>query len=385
MNRRTSYLVIVMIGLVLVVGLVFGLWNRKSNLEIEKLKGENRKLITEKSALSEEVSMLTAQINQRDKEVSDLRPKAQDVDRLRGELGELKRENGKLISEKSAVTEEVSVLTNQINQRDKEVADLRPKAQDVDRLKEELGELKGAKEEYMAKLEEAEKYRLQLDKLNQANRESQEQINTLLENINKGKEHTEQLATERIQLTDQLKQIKSGAEELAGAKERAERALQIQKQLVESLKKEIAAGQVKITQLSGQTVIRLKERILFDSGYASIKASGSDVLAKIGKTLEKIRDRHIQVEGHTDTRPIKWDISEKYPTNWELSTARATAIVRYLIDEVRIEATRLSAAGYAFYRPIASNDTPEGRQENRRVEFTLVPIVGQQGESGLHK
>ncbi len=324
---------IVMVGLVLVVGLVFGLWKRKSNLEIEKLKSENSKLITEKSALSEEVSLLTTKIKQRDREVANLRPKVQTLDRLRGELGELK----------------------------------------------------GAKEEYMAKREEAEQYRLQLDKLNQANRESQEQINTLLEKINKGKTHTQQLATERIQLTDQLKQIKSGAEELAGAKERAERALQIQKQLVQSLKKEIAAGQVKITQLSGQTVIRLKERILFDSGHASIKASGFDVLAKIGKSLEEIRDRHIQVEGHTDTRPIKWDISEKYPTNWELSTARATAIVRYLIDEVGIEATRLSAAGYAFYRPIAGNDTPEGRQENRRVEFALVPIVGQQGESGLHK
>ncbi len=378
MNRKFSYMAIVMVGLVLVVGLVFGLWKRKSNLEMEKLKSENSKLITKKSALTEEVNLLTTQINQRDREVANLRPKVQTLDRLKGE-------NDRLTSEKSALTEKVSLLTTQINQRDKEVANLRAKEQALDRLREELGELKGAKEEYMAKLEEAEKYRLQLDKLNQANRESQEQINTLLENINKGKEHTEQLATERIQLTDQLKQIKSGAEELAGAKERAERALQIQKQLVESLKKEIAAGQVKITQLSGQTVIRLKERILFDSGHASIKASGSDVLAKIGKTLEKIRDRHIQVEGHTDTRPIKWDISEKYPTNWELSTARATAIVRYLIDEVRIEATRLSAAGYAFYRPIASNDTPEGRQENRRVEFTLVPIVGQQGESGLHK
>ncbi len=333
MNKKFSYMAIVMVGLVLVAGLVFGLWKRKSNLEMEKLKSENSNLFTEKSAL----------------------------------------------------TEKVSLLTTQINQKDKEVANLRAKEQALDRLREEFGELKGAKEEYMVKLEEAEKYRLQLDKLNQANRESQEQINTLLENINKGKEHTQQLATERIQLTDQLKQIKVRAEELAQAKERAERTIQIRNQLVKSLKKEIAAGQVKITQLSGQTVIRLKERILFDSGHASIKASGSDVLAKIGKTLEKIRDRHIQVEGHTDTRPIKWDISEKYPTNWELSTARATAIVRYLIDAVGIEATRLSAAGFAFYRPIASNDTPEGRQENRRVEFTLVPIVGQQSESGLHK
>jgi len=377
-NRRFSYTAIVMVGLVLVVGLVFGLWKRKSNLEIEKLKSENSKLFTEKSALSGEVSMLTTQINERDREVANLRTKEQTLDRLKGE-------NDRLTTEKSALSGEVSMLTTQINERDREVANLRTKEQTLDRLRGELGELKGAKEEFRAKLEEAEKYRLQLDTLNQANRESQEQINTLLDKINKGKAHTRQLGTERLQLTDQLKQIKVRAEELAQAKERAERTIQIRNQLVKSLKKEIAAGQVKITQLSGLTVIRLKERILFDSGHASIKASGSDVLAKIGKTLEKIRDRHIQVEGHTDSRPLRWELSGKYPTNWELSTARATAIVRYLIDEVGIKATRLSAAGFAFYRPIASNDTPEGRQENRRVEFALLPIVGQQSEPGLHK
>jgi len=156
-NRKFSYTAIVMVGLVLVVGLVFGLWKRKSNLEMEKLKSENSKMFTEKSALSGEVSLLTTQINERDREVANLRTKEQTLDRLRGEIGELK----------------------------------------------------DAKEEYMAKLEEAEKYRLQLDKLNQANRESQEQINTLLDKINKGKAHTRQLGTERLQLTDQLKQIKN--------------------------------------------------------------------------------------------------------------------------------------------------------------------------------
>jgi chemotaxis protein MotB len=144
--------------------------------------------------------------------------------------------------------------------------------------------------------------------------------------------------------------------------------------LINSLKEEIAAGQVKITQLTGRTAIRLEDKLLFYSGHASIKPSGLAVLNKIGKTLEKIQDRHIQVEGHTDAVPIRWEFKEKYSANWELSTARATTIVRYLIDEVGIKPTRLSAAGYAYYRPVASNDSPEGRQENRRIEFVLLPI-----------
>ena len=92
------------------------------------------------------------------------------------------------------------------------------------------------------------------------------------------------------------------------------------------------------------------------------------------KTLKTIRDKRIQVEGHTDSRPLRWDYREKFPTNWELSAARAAIIVRYLIDNVGIDATRLSAVGYGLYQPVASNDSPEGQQANRRVEFALLPI-----------
>ncbi len=80
------------------------------------------------------------------------------------------------------------------------------------------------------------------------------------------------------------------------------------------------------------------------------------------------------MEGHTDSRPLRWEYREKYPTNWELSAARAAIIVRYLIDNVGIDATRLSAVGYGLYQPVASNDSPEGQQANRRVEFTLLPL-----------
>ena len=97
-------------------------------------------------------------------------------------------------------------------------------------------------------------------------------------------------------------------------------------------------------------------------------------MKKIGKTLQRFRDRRIQVEGHTDSRPLKWELREKYPTNWELSGARAAIVVRYLIDNVGIEATRLSAVGYASYQPVSSNDSPEGQQENRRVEIAVLPL-----------
>ena len=184
----------------------------------------------------------------------------------------------------------------------------------------------------------------------------------------------EELARAKSQLSGRLELISAEAEQLAKAKKDREEALQNQKKLIESLKKEIDSGQVKIARLAGLTTVRLEDKILFGSSRASIKKSGLGVLSKIGEALQQIKDKHIQVQGHTDSRPLRWELQGKYPTNWELSAARAATIVRYLIDEVGIDPARLSAAGYAFHQPLASNDTPEGQQENRRVEFALLPL-----------
>ena len=218
---------------------------------------------------------------------------------------------------------------------------------------------------------------------------------TLLLDMNDAKKHTQELLTGKNQLSGQLELISAEAEELARAKSQLsgqlelisaeaeglakakkdrEEALQNQQKLIESLKKEIDSGQVKIARLAGLTTVRLEDKILFGSSKATIKESGLGVLRKIGEALQQIKDKHIQVQGHTDSRPLRWELQGKYPTNWELSAARAATIVRYLIDEVGIDPARLSAAGYAFHQPLASNDTLEGQQKNRRVEFALLPL-----------
>lgn len=154
-----------------------------------------------------------------------------------------------------------------------------------------------------------------------------------------------------------------------------------QQNLVRSLRKQLESGQakletdqVKITELANRVAVRLDERLLFDSGKAFIKASGFEVLKKIGAVLKKIEDKHIQVEGHTDNIPIKGSLRRKYPTNWELSMARAAQVARYLVDEVKIDPKLISAAGFGEFQPIADNKTAEGRRANRRVEFALLPL-----------
>jgi chemotaxis protein MotB len=143
--------------------------------------------------------------------------------------------------------------------------------------------------------------------------------------------------------------------------------------LTAGLKSEIAAGAVTITQLKGKLTVNMVDRILFDSGRAEVRPDGEKVLEKVGKVLAGVADKDIRIEGHTDNKPIAGDLRNKYATNWELSTARATAVLRYLQDVAKIDGKRLVAAGYGEFRPVSPNDTAEQRALNRRIEIVLVP------------
>ena len=112
----------------------------------------------------------------------------------------------------------------------------------------------------------------------------------------------------------------------------------------------------------------LQDSILFDDAEAVILDSGKPFLNEVGRLLEDIPN-HIRVEGHTDSRPIN---TYRYPSNWELSGARASSVIRYLIENFDIDSSRFSLAGYGEIRPAAPNDTPENMAKNRRVEIVIL-------------
>jgi len=118
-------------------------------------------------------------------------------------------------------------------------------------------------------------------------------------------------------------------------------------------------------------LIRFPDNALFDSGKADLKVPAKEALTVIGNILldEPFTERVISVEGHTDNVPMR---SAEFPSNWELSTTRATNVIRYFLDEVGIKPKRLSASGYGEYYPIATNETPEGRSQNRRVDIVVM-------------
>ncbi len=132
----------------------------------------------------------------------------------------------------------------------------------------------------------------------------------------------------------------------------------------------------------GLVIRLLTDKVLFDSGQADLKAGAGPLLDQVASLLRNDTGGHdVMVEGHTDNIPIA---GSEYPTNWELSTARAARVVRYLIG-AGVPGGRLGAVGYADLHPIASNDTPDGRSLNRRVEIVLLRS-GQgaaQGGNGL--
>jgi chemotaxis protein MotB len=146
--------------------------------------------------------------------------------------------------------------------------------------------------------------------------------------------------------------------------------------LQEQLKEEIAKGDVKVAEAGGKLRVDLVDKVLFDSGETEISKRGEGVLGRVGAVLAQIDDKQIQVSGHTDNQPVVGEkLLAQFPTNWELSSARAVNVVRFLTEKAGVPAQRLVASGYADLHPIASNKTPVGRARNRRIEILLTPLL----------
>lgn len=126
-----------------------------------------------------------------------------------------------------------------------------------------------------------------------------------------------------------------------------------------------------LVEVHGELVVRLPEKLMFSIGDSTIQEDGRAALQAIADELT-VRDVRVRVEGHTDSTPIR---SGRYPSNWELSMARAMAVVAFFLDGNKIPPDRLGAAGYGEFHPIASNETWDGRAQNRRVDLIIVADV----------
>jgi chemotaxis protein MotB len=152
-----------------------------------------------------------------------------------------------------------------------------------------------------------------------------------------------------------------------------ERAKLAQSQLDADFAALVSADGMEIDIEGTEIRILLPERLLFRSGQAEVRPEGAVLVDQLGARLLEMTHGDIFVEGHTDDRPIVSQLVERFPTNWELSTARASHIVRRLVEVSGLKPNRLTASGMADTRPVESNDTAAGRARNRRIEIRIKP------------
>ena len=179
----------------------------------------------------------------------------------------------------------------------------------------------------------------------------------------------ESLRTERTTLETNLTETQRALEELRAREAQQQARLATFRQMLERFRAMMESGRLRVRVVRNRMVIELPDNVLFDSGAAELKPEGQATLTEIVQVLRSIEGRQFQVAGHTDNVPIR---SRRFPSNWELSGARAVTVARFMIAQ-SMPSDRISAAGYADTQSIEANDTEEGRQRNRRIEIALVP------------
>jgi chemotaxis protein MotB len=192
----------------------------------------------------------------------------------------------------------------------------------------------------------------------------------------KSDELSSELAEIRQKSSDLEKENNRLLEETANLQkakaEEAQKTSRTYEEMLDKMKNEISQGQVTISELKGKLTVNMVDAILFDSGKTEVKPAGREVLQKLIDILGTVKDKTIRIEGHTDNVQISDSLEKKYPTNWELSSARAINVTRYL-QQQGIDPLVLSAVAYGEYHPVAANNSEEGKAKNRRIEIILAP------------
>ena len=238
-------------------------------------------------------------------------------------------------------------------------------------------ELKHARIELYEAEEKIKSLNAELSKLQKENTHSTEKLtdlqskNTYLKNINiRLSRNIERLSQNVERLNNDLKKKKS----VIKLQNKVIRLLDdTKKTIATSLKEEIAAQEIELVEMEDTLKVVFIDKILFDSGSVEINQKGKKILLVVADSIRAHRVQNLLVEGHTDNMPLGPTLKERFPSNWELSAARAAAVVRFLQKKGRLQPERLSARGYSYFRSVASNETKEGRHQNRRIEIILGP------------
>jgi chemotaxis protein MotB len=288
--------------------------------------------------------------------VTDIDSLKQSISSLEAKISALEKENADLKDQLKAVQDEKALVESRLKSTEEDKAALQ---RENASLKNQLRAAQDEKAALEARLREVQDEKADIEiKL-----KSTEEARAVLQQEN---------ASLRSKVSELIRQrdtaLKEKEKEVSSLKSTYD-------SLMKELNKEIKAGQVAITQLKDRLSLSMVEKVLFDSGSADIKKDGQKVLDRVGRILKEVTDKQISIEGHTDNVPIGLKLQQKFPTNWELSTTRATNVARYLQEKAGLDPGLLIASGFSEYHPVESNDTEEGRAKNRRIEIVLTPMA----------
>ena len=274
--------------------------------------------------------------------------------------------------------------------------------EDYERKTDEAAGLRGELAKYQGEIDELQRKIEELDgQIKQKDLENQE----LSQSLTMARRHSQQIETRVADLRAQMTSQQSQQTESAKKARRFERAYENSRTRVRELQKNLVAVQKKLlrfedrirfqsqlekdmkAQLSRErrrgivqvrregdrVLISIASAILFKSGSAKIRSESKALLVKFSSLLRRYANREVQVQGHTDNVQISDRLAERWETNWELSAARATRVLRYFVEVGNLDPRRVSGAGMGEFRPIADNDTREGRRTNRRIEIIIYP------------
>lgn len=300
--------------------------------------------------VSEETATLRDQITELEgarKHVSELEHAITQKDHAFSELNKVIRTLTRDLEKEREITEQV---TSQLTIRNTMVTELEDQVQ-------------GLQSTIRSLEEEVARSQRELEELQKQLRDVQSRAHTLEEHLAEKDQELERLDNTLRTLRGEKASAEASIDELRSTYE----------SLISDLKERIENQEVTIERFEQEISVTFVDRILFEFGKAAVSPEGEEVLRHVGQILKGVENRKIRVVGHTDDRPIHTDYRDKFPSNWELSSARASAVIHYFQEELGIDPTRLEAVGRSFYDPVATNQTPEGRGRNRRVEIILAP------------
>lgn len=210
----------------------------------------------------------------------------------------------------------------------------------------------------------------QIDAMTARNSEIATQLAALGTDVERLQGNNATLRTDREALAASLAETTRALDELRERQRQAEARLATFRSLLERFRSMIESNQLRIRIDRNRMIVELPAGVLFDSGRSDLRSQGQATVAHVAEVLRQIPDREFQIAGHTDNTPMRGG------DNWQLSTARAVTVLRFMVQS-GVPANRLSASGYADTQPVATNDTDEGRGQNRRIDIVLLPNLNE--------